>query len=299
MNRKLGAPPALRRKAYFPHRDVRVAVYRESNQRPMHQHRHEFFEIAVVTHGSGVHVTGNFRHRIETGDVLVINSRRTHGFEETRGLSLINIMVRSDLLARLNREIGTLRGYHALFTLEPIRWNRQGYKGALRLNATELSQVVEWVDRLEQELKEGERGGSVLAEAYITLIVGLMARLQDGGRKRGPGRSVGRMGLLLIWMEREMQRPLTVAELAGRMAMSDRSFYRRFSETVGMPPLTYLLRIRLKHATELLLRKEEALSISEIAQSCGFSDSNYFSRYFRKAFGKSPREYRIQSKMPT
>lgn len=292
MPKKSNAPFSLRRKSYFHDPEARVAIHREMNQGPMDQHRHEFFEIAVVTSGSGVHVTGNFRHRIETGDVMVINSRRTHGFEETRGLNLINILVRSDFLARLGREIGALRGYHALFTLEPVRWNRHAYTGCQRLNATELMQVADWVDRLEEELKQGGQGGSVLAEAYVTLIVGLIARHQGGRGQRGSVRSMGRLGALLIWMEKEMQRPLTVSELAERAALSERSFYRRFVEAVGMTPTTYLLHIRLKCATELMLSKEESLSISEIAQRCGFGDSNYFSRCFRREMGQSPREYR-------
>ena len=54
----------------------------------------------------------------------------------------------------------------------------------------------------------------------------------------------------------------------------------------------YLTQTRLEHARQLL--KGYDLKIKDIAVSCGFTDSNYFCRLFRKHTERSPSEYRRQ-----
>ena len=55
-------------------------------------------------------------------------------------------------------------------------------------------------------------------------------------------------------------------------------------------PAAYILRRRMHKAKKLL--KVTDLPISEIANNVGFSDYNYFSRVYKKTYGKSPKYYR-------
>ena len=287
----------LKRQQFFPDRKTRVVVNRQVRQTQIGQHRHEFFEIAFVLSGSGIHVTDHFQHRIEARDVLVLNSHRPHGYEQPFGLNLINILIRSDLMMRLRRELGGLPGYHSLFTLEPARWRRRDYISHLRLSAAEMAQVEEWANRLEEETFQQGDAGSVLAEAYLTLIVGLLCRRH--GRKTGSSvRAEDKFGRMLSWIEQKLDRPLTVADLAREMGMSERTLHRRFRLAVGTTPAAYLIQARIRHAADQLVRHHgEQRRISEVAQACGFEDSNYFSRCFRKVMGRTPREY--QKSLPS
>lgn len=282
----------LTRQRYFPDKKIRVAVSRQVRQSPMGQHRHEFFEIAVVLSGSGVHVTDHFRHRIEARDVLVLHSRRAHGYERTEDLNLINIMIRADLMERLGRELRDLPGYHSLFTLESVRWHRDDYISHLRLSPSELAQLEEWTDRLEEETHRTGQGGSLLAEAHLTLIIGMLCRCY--GRKAGlPVRSEGRFGRILSWIEKNLDRSISVSDLAREMGMSERTLHRQFSSVVGTTPANYLMHTRIRRAAEQLSGHHwEKKRISDVAAACGFEDSNYFSRCFRQVIGKTPRQYR-------
>ena len=58
-----------------------------------------------------------------------------------------------------------------------------------------------------------------------------------------------------------------------------------------MTPQRYLLDVRIRHASSML--RDSTLNVTEIALRCGFDDSNYFSRIFRKYTGHSPSEFRI------
>ncbi len=82
---------------------------------------------------------------------------------------------------------------------------------------------------------------------------------------------------------------LNVTLLADKMCMSNSTLYRKLMSLLGVSPNEYIRRLRLKHATELLHKRE--LSIEEITFRTGFGSYNTFSKVFKKEFGLSPTEY--------
>jgi AraC-like DNA-binding protein len=78
--------------------------------------------------------------------------------------------------------------------------------------------------------------------------------------------------------------------------MSKSNLLAVFKEATGHSPIEYLIRLRLHNAAEMLA--STSLSISEIAAECGFADSNYLTRQFRKIYNISPREFRKNSLRP-
>jgi AraC family L-rhamnose operon regulatory protein RhaS len=297
MGKSQHAVAALRRRDFFPNPAARVIISREMSQRPVAQHRHEFFEIAIVLAGTGVHVTGQFRHTLQAGDVLVINSRRTHGYEETENLALVNILIRSELLRRLGQGLREVPGYNALFALESARWRQQAYASYLRLAPTELQQVDEWISRTESEVQNGSKDGYLLAEAYLSLIVGTLARRygQKDGQCFGFQPQPNVFQEFLVWLEKYVDKPLSVPEMARQAGMSERTFHRAFRGAIGVAPMAYLVNIRLRRAAEFLRKESHPRRITDVAELCGFEDSNYFSRCFRKFAGMSPKEFRCRN----
>ncbi len=68
-----------------------------------------------------------------------------------------------------------------------------------------------------------------------------------------------------------------------------------FKSEMGMTPHNYLTNLRIQMAEKLLCSSETVeQNISEIAYICGYSDSLYFSRVFKKNFGCSPKHYAAQ-----
>lgn len=64
-----------------------------------------------------------------------------------------------------------------------------------------------------------------------------------------------------------------------------------FRKAYGKSIMEYLNGIRMEKGLELLV-KNSRLSVREVAEACGFSDQNYFTKAFRKYHGKTPREVR-------
>ena len=71
--------------------------------------------------------------------------------------------------------------------------------------------------------------------------------------------------------------------------MSTPVFYKKISALTGLTVNNFMKSIRLKRALQLLEKK--AGNVSEVAYMVGFNDSKYFSKEFRKQFGKSPSSY--------
>jgi AraC-like DNA-binding protein len=290
----------LQRRNYFDDQRSPVAVQRMPRQLPIEQHRHAFFEIAVVLSGGAIHVTGDSRQRIDAGDVLFLNLRQAHGYEQTESLNLLNILVRSDALARLGRELGDRPGYHALFSFGPAR-GELGFRRRLHLSPAELAQIEEWASRIEEERSGPAARAGLLEEAYLTLIIDVLSRKYGQSLRRDRAGSSGpltaphlqaRLGRILSWIEVHLAEPQRVADLAARAGMSPRTFHRAFLATTGLSPHAYVMQARLTRATQRLLGAPVGESITETAQGCGFNDSNYFARCFHRFSGATPREYR-------
>jgi AraC family L-rhamnose operon regulatory protein RhaS len=86
----------------------------------------------------------------------------------------------------------------------------------------------------------------------------------------------------------------TVQEMADSCGLGLTQFVHVVKQLTNMTPLRYLNHCRLEHAAKLL-RAGNASSITALAQTCGFSSSQYFATVFARAYGCSPSSFRDQS----
>jgi len=68
-------------------------------------------------------------------------------------------------------------------------------------------------------------------------------------------------------------------------------FRRCFKKEVGKNPLEYLIYLRINQG-KMMLKQDTFTSVENVAHACGFNDSFYFSRCFKKHVGISPLQYR-------
>ena len=98
------------------------------------------------------------------------------------------------------------------------------------------------------------------------------------------------IGAAMDWARRRLDRSIAIPELAARASMSQRTFFRRFTRQVGMPPNAWLQGERVARAKVLLESGE--LALDEVAQRCGYDSPETFRTAFRRATSVSPSHYR-------
>jgi len=281
----------LKRKDWFQPDGFPIAVERRDPQEPFGLHAHEFAEIVIITSGQGVHITGRETYPLNTGDVFVIGGSRPHDYHSMERLCLVNILFQPEKMSLRNYDLTSLPGYHALFILEPAWRQRHQFNSRLRLSPPELIRLLGMVDQLEEELHHRHSGFKFMATACFMQIVGYLARCFARTRNRD-SRALLRIGEAISHLEANLQAPMELDELARIAHMSKRHFMRNFQAALGNSPIAYLVQLRINRAASLLRRSDH--TVTEVAFEVGFSDSNYFSRQFRKLLGVTPREYRRQ-----
>lgn len=118
---------------------------------------------------------------------------------------------------------------------------------------------------------------------------------RDGGQAQFVQRPLpecpaGPLTGVLSWLERHLDLPVTVEELAARAHMSPRTFARRFVAETGTTPLRWITWQRILLAQQLLEETDE--SVDRIAARAGFGNATVMRHHFRVWRGTTPNAYR-------
>ena len=110
----------------------------------------------------------------------------------------------------------------------------------------------------------------------------------------GPGGASSGIRRALDFIERHYAEPITLADAAREASYSRCHFSKVFKEQSGASFVSYLARVRVRHASRLLVRT--SLPVTTVALEVGFNDLSHFERVFRAAHQLSPTKFRAQSK---
>ena len=131
------------------------------------------------------------------------------------------------------------------------------------------------------------RAPQALLEEALLLAVGRafkLARAPQSGGPAGPH--------LAVVMERladDVEHAPTLDELAALAGTSRYALVRQFGRRYGLPPMAWLMQLRLQCARE---RIAAGWSLADTAVSCGFSDQSHLTRLFTRQFGHTPGSWR-------
>ena len=164
--------------------------------------------------------------------------------------------------------------------------SRLGRPDALAVEDPVLASVV---DALKAAALAG--ADELYAESAATfLAVHLLTRHAEAPRPRELGRDELRTRRAVQFIRENHHLPLTLGDMAAAAELSPFHFLRVFKTATGQTPYRFLTRVRVERACRHLERGE--LSVTEIAQACGFATPSRFASAFRTQIGLSPSAYR-------
>ncbi len=262
---------------FFPTGTSPVAIEPRLPQAAFPEHHHDFHEIVIVEHGTGIHVFNGQPFTISGGTVCFVRDHDRHLYEHTDNLCLTNVLYRSpdafQFLAGLNQLLPQEQDGHY-----PSHW---------RVSQQTLGQVREIIAQMETLDTEMDTHG--IAHREI-LFMQLLVMLRKGSQQEGAVSSDARLNQLMLWLEDHFAEDICWETLADQFMLSLRTLHRQLKHSTGLTPQRYLNRLRLTKARHMLRHSDE--SVTDIAFRCGFGDSNHFSTLFRREFSWSPRDIR-------
>lgn len=147
--------------------------------------------------------------------------------------------------------------------------------------------------RLVGEESSAHRPGRELILGRLVELLLVEALRSTSGEDAPPGLLRGladaRLAPAMKHMHGQVARSWTMAQLAKKAALSRSAFFERFTRTVGLPPMEYLLAWRMAVAKDLLRRHD--FGLTEVAERVGYSSASTFSTAFSRHVGQPPSRY--------
>ena len=277
---------------YFDDESFPLKAYSYQQMLEGENHYHDFYELVIVLDGSGKHITRGKSYDICRGDVFVIKPFVQHTYECTNNLVIENVLFIPEKLDISGSDIREIPGYFALFAAEPMLREQHDFKSRLNLNFEQLTQIIATIEKLHSELENRKQGFRYAAKAFFMELVLLLSRFYSETTQKDSVRLL-KISSMIDFIETNFHKRITLAQIAAKGNMSSRTADREFKQALKMSPIDYLLHTRISNAKIYL--KSQNMTISEVAFQCGFNDSNYFSKKFKKTTGYTPGKFKKTS----
>lgn len=254
-------------------------------------HWHEELELGYIQEGSSKIVTIGSEYTIHQGDGFFINKNvmdmKQNGTPGSRTIEINNIFHTVFLSGHFKSRFETKY-------INPIINNRQLEVHVIRKGYPTSDKILENLYHLK-ELNAASDSEfqirNILSETWLLLMDDIRTRHQE--KSDVSFEQQDRLRSLLSYIHCHYMEKLLLSQIAAAAGISEREATRCFQKNIGQSPMEYLLAYRLNQAKKLLT--ESALTITEISYLCGFTDSAYFGKMFRKSYNMTPSSYRMQN----
>lgn len=237
-------------------------------------HFHLHHELYYLVNGRAKYFVGSKIHLLNAGDFIIIPKNEYHKTEYFSDTDIERLMLIFD---------DDFLGKDYLDYFEKLSELRH-----IRVQAAEMHPLRSIFKKIEDESTQKLDGYENMQKMYLRQLLILLARY---GRDVNQGLSeTYKMAQdAARYISANCSNELTLKDVADKYSLSPGHFSKQFKKATGVGFTEYILISRISMAKEMLDAGEK--NISTVAFACGFNDSNYFSRMFKKLNGISPKKY--------
>lgn len=261
-----------------PQHFIRAFLHKDYN---IGMHAHEFWEINLITRGSGKQYIEKNSLSITQGDLFVLPPNVYHGYLSEGTLDAYHILINHKFLEQYEKELTAMPGFQSLFNTEPYFRQLSDESFFLHLNNTEMQIAKEELEHIEL----AETNALYVYQNVLTLkfLCDLSLKMNLYSQKTVHAITSQNDAVFFTLMEHiqaHLNEKITVDALANHLNMSNATFYRRFKKVFGMAPMEFILTCRISKAKNMLKKGE--YSRTDIAMACGFFDLSHMNKCLAK-----------------
>lgn len=128
-------------------------------------------------------------------------------------------------------------------------------------------------------------------------VIGLMGIIQSYEGNKQVMQPYLQIDRAVAYIREHFRARISVEELAKLVHLSPRQLHRKFVETFGSSPQTFIMKLRIQAACDALTK--EGTNIADVARDLGFCDQSAFTQHFHKHVGLTPLKYQRQFRLTT
>lgn len=252
--------------SFYYHRGISKRVAETGASWP---HYHSLYEIYFLLEGNCTYIIDNKVYNVKPGDIVIIPDGIIHHtkYDDIRHSRIL---------------INCASEYIPSSVKAGISCGRYLYR-----NPFVYDEVKKCFRKIEDEYMLGDSYTDEIIRCHTNSLFYFLMRNADSCLAVDEGNKV--IEQAVAYIRENFASDITLSSLAKRFSVSPEHFSRMFKKETGLGFSKYLNSLRLQHA-EQLLKSESRQSVTDVAQICGFEDSNYFSKKFKEAYGISPKK---------
>ena len=259
-----------------------IRIEKSAEVRPLYgteMHTHPMHELYFLVSGQRRYFLGHTIYDVYPGNLVIIPGTHLHKTTSPTGMGYDRYVVYftdedvQDLITLLGRN-----------TYESLMQDC-----CLQFSSDTCRQLQQLLELMYAERKQQAQYADAFSATHLRSVL-LMALRH--GKRRSPcaGETADKIQEVARYISENYHQPLTLHDCAQLAYLEDTYFSKQFKRLTGFGFQEYLTQLRIREAEQLLRHSE--LSVSQIAEACGFSSSNYFGDAFRRSTGLSPSAYR-------
>ena len=248
-------------------------------------HWHTDFEFIYVFEGTIDYSVNGSVTTLKAGQGIFINSNCLHfGFSDSRAEC-------SFLCILLNPELLSSNSYFRETILDPLIGNTDIPYIKLKPSYSWQNDIILELLRMEKMIGKQNEALNIL-QSFISILSFIICNTGRISHLHPGNDDISSLTAMIGFIQQNYVETISIKTLASSGSCCKTKCNDIFRKYLNMTPLNYLTEYRLDKSTDLLIHSDAG--ISDIAYACGFSGSSYYCETFKKYYGLTPKQYRLE-----
>ena len=253
-----------------------IAISRYKTSYGMSVHTHLYFEIEYLFSGKCNHFLKNDSFEVTRGDIVFFKPESRHKFYVSDEAEIFKIKISSNIIPQIYKQ------------------NADEFDSVniIHISSNEIKPIENILLVLEKELIVEDQCFSEMVTGYLQILFTLLLRSNRANKIDIQKKISMDFKTIVGYIEKNLC-TVTPSNLAAYFGYNFPYFSKLFKNHMGKNLSEYINTVKTEAAAKMLIESNK--SIENIGYCAGYNSKSYFYRMFKKYYGVTPEEYRIES----